>query len=76
MLILFDFKCEDGHVDEHFVTSDTTEVTCKECGKIATRLVSAPRVSLEPFSGDFAGATMKWVRDREKKLQKERKANS
>tara|TARA_B110000858_G_C17596632_1_gene378115 strand:+ start:611 stop:742 length:132 start_codon:yes stop_codon:yes gene_type:complete len=43
---------------------------------MASRIISPVRSLLDPISGDFAGATMKWARDREKKIQKERKANS
>ena len=76
MALLIDFQCEDGHVNEHFVSSETTEVVCKTCGKLATKLVTAPRISLDPVSGDFPGATNKWLKAREQKLQQERKANS
>lgn len=76
MAILFDFTCEDGHTNEHFVSSETTTVECKTCGKLATRIVTPPRIHLDPLSGDFPGSTFKWAKARDQKLQQERKANS
>ena len=49
---------------------------CKSCNALATRQLSSPRSSLEPFSGDFAGATLKWVKDHERGRAKAEKANS
>jgi hypothetical protein len=37
--------------------------------KDAKRVISPIRSVLEPHSGDFAGATMKWARDRERKIK-------
>jgi hypothetical protein len=75
MLKIRDFKCPDGHIKEYFV-SDDIELTRCECGKDAKKVISPIRSVLEPHSGDFAGATMKWARDRERKIKQERKANS
>jgi len=49
---------------------------CKECHRQATRQLSSPRSMLDPFSGDFAGATIKWVKDHERGRAKAEKANS
>ena len=76
MFIIIDFRCNNGHTTEKFIDSKTTEVQCPECSLMASRIISPVRSLLDPISGDFAGATMKWARDREKKIQKERKANS
>jgi hypothetical protein len=43
---------------------------------MARKIISPVRSLLDPISGDFAGATMKWARDRERKMKKERKDNS
>jgi hypothetical protein len=40
---------------------------------IGRRIISAPTVVLDPISGAFPGATMKWARDRQQKIKKERK---
>ena len=76
MRIMIEFKCEDGHVNERFVDSSTTHIPCLDCDKIARRIVSAVRSKLDPLSGDFMGATRQWEKNREQKLQQERKANS
>ena len=76
MRIILEFKCEEGHVNERFVEDDCTHIPCLDCDKIAKRIVSAVRSKLDPISGDFRGATRQWEKNREQKLQQERKANS
>ena len=76
MAIIIDFRCENEHTTEKFIDSKTAEIQCPECSLMASRIISPVRSLLDPLSGDFAGATMKWARDRERKIQKERKANS
>lgn len=61
---VFDFRCADGHVHEHFVQPGTERLTCDTCGADAVRLMPATRTHLDSASGDFPGATMKWERDR------------
>lgn len=75
MLKRFDFRCDNNHVSELWVESEDRP-TCPICDGELTKLLSKPTVSLDPISGSFPGATMKWAKDREKKIQKERKANS
>tara|TARA_R110000782_G_scaffold11645_1_gene35193 strand:+ start:259 stop:489 length:231 start_codon:yes stop_codon:yes gene_type:complete len=74
--LLFDFECVDGHVEEHFVSSDIREVECPHCPNPAQRIQSPVRSALDPVSGDFKKATGKWMKSREQKLKQERKANS
>lgn len=74
MRIMREFKCEDGHVTEQLVNSEATESKCRVCDKPAQRQISAPRVSLDPISGDFPGATMTWAKNREQRMAAERKA--
>ena len=76
MALLFDFECSGGHIEEKLVSSDTREIRCPHCNKIAKRIQSPVRSALEPMSGDFLGATEKWARQREQKLKQERRANS
>jgi len=76
LAIIIDFRCKNGHTTEKFIDSKTTEIECPECSLMASRIISPVRSLLDPISGDFAGATMKWARDREKKIKKERKENS
>lgn len=70
---LFDFQCQEGHVTESFVNNDVLESDCKVCGQTAARILTAPRVFLDPISGDFPGATMSWAAKREKHMKYERK---
>ena len=70
---VFDFKCSQGHREEHFVEPDVRTVVCRACGGAAARLLSAPRISLEGLSGDFPTAADKWEKRRESHMALERK---
>jgi len=70
---VYDFRCLNGHVSEHFEEAGTLAVNCPECDQLALRQVAAPRAKLEPFSGAFPGAADKWVRDRKSHMAKEAK---
>jgi len=72
---LFDFICKDGHSQEKLVSDEVTKLTCEVCGKDAVRQISAPRINLEPYSGNYIGATAKWERNRAEKMKQERKRN-
>lgn len=65
MLKIFDFKCPDGHVTEKMVRGDVKVTRC-DCGKDASRQLSAPAFHLEGASGDFPGRHMRWVKEHEK----------
>lgn len=69
----FDFQCEDGHLNEHFVDMSVRNINCKECGKDSVRIISSPQIKLEGITGSFPGAADKWVKKRAEKLQQERK---
>ena len=70
---LFDFKCEEGHLQERLVSYEITELACDVCGKPAKKQLSAPTVQLEPYSGLHPSATSKWEKKRAEKLAQERK---
>jgi hypothetical protein len=70
---VFDFECPNGHVDEYFVGPGTVSLKCAHCDETAKRIITAPRVNLDPISGHFPGATMSWERRREEKMAQERK---
>ena len=76
MRLIYDFQCSDNHVTEGFVSSDVTEHPCGLCAKTAQMIISPVRTKLDPISGDFPGATMKWAKNREKQIKHERKTNS
>jgi len=69
----FEFVCEDGHISEALVEADTRQINCKECAKLAQRIISKPMVKLEGVTGDFPGAAMQWERKRNEKMQQEAK---
>ena len=73
---LFDFKCTNSHNTKAFVDVDTKEVQCGECGEIATRILSSPRLGLDPICGDFPSATARWAKMRAEKLALERKTTA
>lgn len=73
---IFEFVCEDGHVSEALVDSETRSISCKECGKEATRIISMPQVKLDGCSGHFPSAYDAWSKKRSEKLAQERKKNS
>lgn len=69
---IFEFVCADGHVSEHFIDEEVRESDCKTCGKEASRMVSAVQCSLDPISGHWPGATMKWAKNRQDQIKRER----
>tara|TARA_R110000796_G_C14533428_1_gene432153 strand:+ start:284 stop:532 length:249 start_codon:yes stop_codon:yes gene_type:complete len=71
MKVLNDFICPNGHEQERFVEHGLTVLECLDCGSISTKIRSVPKFILESASGSFPGATMKWAKDREKRLKKE-----
>lgn len=71
---IFDFQCSANHIFEAFVDSECREMDCRECDEAAVRIISPVRNMLDPISGSFPGATMKWARDRERKISKERRS--
>ena len=70
---LFDFICEDEHLQEYFVNYEITKVSCKICSKPALKQLSAPTIKLEPYSGIFVSAADKWVKKRAEKQKQEQK---
>ncbi len=71
---VFDFQCSEGHIHEAFVrTGEDQDRPCPTCGGNSSKIISAATVVLDPISGAFPGATMKWARDRQEKIKKERK---
>lgn len=73
---IYEFKCEQNHLMESFVDETVKEASCDVCGEVATRILSSPRLGLDPISGDFPSATARWSKMRAEKLALERKQNS
>lgn len=62
MLLIFDFRCEDGHVHEHLVRDDTRSWRCPTCEQPSERLISPVRSKLDHT---FPGEAMKWEKKHE-----------
>ena len=67
---MYEFKCVDGHIFEAYCSFEDKHMDCKECGKPASRIISAPQVALEGLTGSFPGAAMKWERKHTEHLRK------
>lgn len=59
---IFEFECDNGHITERFIEESARMTNCSVCGLVASRIMSAVRSAIDPISGDFPGATMKWER--------------
>ena len=72
----YDYQCNDcGAV----VTKNRTiaqmhdDTECPVCTGDCTKVIlRACTISLDPISGDFVGATDKWMKHREQQMKKER----
>jgi predicted nucleic acid-binding Zn ribbon protein len=75
-LRMFEFLCTNSHRTEALVNTECYATPCKECGAEATRIVSAPSMKLEGFTGSFPTAYDAWERKRSEKMAIEKKQNS
>lgn len=74
---LYDFRCTEGHVSEHFVDLTLSPaVPCGICGAESKRLISPVRCKLEGVTGDFPGAALTWERKREEQIRYEQRTRS
>lgn len=65
MLKLWDFKCSEGHVSEHLVSNEESQVRCT-CGAEAHRIISPIKFTLDGSDPSFPGAHSKWIREHER----------
>jgi putative FmdB family regulatory protein len=73
---VFDYKCQSGHVSEHFVKdANVNSVLCPTCGANAERQIPAPQPKLEGLTGAFPGAASAWERKRYERMKYERKTD-
>jgi predicted nucleic acid-binding Zn ribbon protein len=75
-LRIFEFLCANSHRTEALVDTECHATPCKECGAEATRVMSAPTMKLEGFTGSFPTAYDSWERKRNEKIAIEKKQNS
>jgi putative FmdB family regulatory protein len=73
---LFEFRCSFCHHDFEELTEYTQTFTCPKCNSNADKIISAPRVKLEGWSGSFPGAAAAWDKKRKQQLAKEEKQNA
>lgn len=71
---MYEFVCESGQRIERFTSYEDKTVSCN-CGKLASRVISAPASKLEGWSGSFPSAWMKFDKSHRDKLKSEQKAN-
>ena len=70
---IFEFRCAKAHISEKYVDESVTVIQCPHCTNDATRLISAPRISLEGITGDCPSASRAWEKRRESHMKYERK---
>ena len=70
---LYDYFCEKCEEKFEALTAmeDRMNHHCPECSTPSHMLMSAPRIALDPISGDFPGATFAWEKRREQKMAQE-----
>jgi putative FmdB family regulatory protein len=69
---IYEYECKEHGLSEKLVKMDDRDSqSCDTCGKPLRLLISAVRSALDPISGDFPGATMKWEKTREGKMAQE-----
>ena len=69
-MILYDFKCDCGHVFEAMTRISDRTYKCERCGSEAKRMISTPRIKLEGWSGHFPTAKQKFIKMHEKESRK------
>jgi hypothetical protein len=72
---MYEFACDCGQRTEALADYETASVQCG-CGGLAHRIISAPSINLEGYSGDFPSSWLKFDKKHRDKLASERKANS
>ena len=73
---IFEFVCTNEHQFEALVEDSVRNTPCPHCGSDAIRVVSAPNMKLEGFTGAFPSAYDAWSKKRAEKLAIERKRNA
>jgi hypothetical protein len=65
MRVMFDFRCDSGHVNEKLVDTETTEIDCPDCQLKARKIVTPVKID----AGDSWKETRKWVKRRESHMR-------
>lgn len=72
---MYEYVCDSGHRMAALAAYEAKELPCR-CGGEARRIISAPRINLEGWSGDFPSSWLKFDQKHRDKLAAERKANA
>ena len=67
---LFDFKYDNGHVNEFFRDVEVKEVDCPDCELKARKIVTPVKINRDMNS---AAGKERWAKQREKQIKYERK---
>lgn len=70
---IFNFHCKscDEYFEKYIEYTQTTE--CPSCSGQADKIITAPTIKLEGYSGAFPGAAMQFDKKHREKLAQERK---
>ena len=71
---MYEFVCESGQRIERYTSYEDKTVSCN-CGKLASRVISATPFRLEGWSGHFPTAFHQFDKKHRDKLKSEQKAN-
>lgn len=71
---IFDYICENEHIQEVFVHSDEEIVLCKVCGLPSRRMPSGGHFKLDGADTAFPTAAMKWDKRHSKEAVEKRMA--
>ena len=70
---LFNFTCNDCNETFEKLIEYTQVTDCPFCGGQADKIITAPSIKLEGYSGAFPGAAMQFDKKHREKLAQERK---
>ena len=72
MLKILDYQCNHcGYQSETYAGNDPSPL-CQECGGDTRYIISGTSFTLEGVTGDFPGASFKWEKKRDQKMEYER----
>ena len=60
-MIIADFECKDGHINEHIVESGTSLTKCPVCGKQAKRIITINGVNTANEDSAWIRSTLEVV---------------
>lgn len=73
---LFDYNCSACSITFEELADLNQPVPCPKCNSVASRMISAPTIKLEGWTGSFPGAADAWARKHEKQSALEAKRNA